>query len=104
MTLSLHDFRTAVCESGLLTSQQSLPRSNRACRPSGSCPKDGSELAKELVRLGLPDQIPVGQRPGWQKVDNLVYGEYVVLDKIGSGGMGQVFKVRAPPHEAASWP
>ncbi len=23
---------------------------------------------------------------------NLVYGEYVVLDKIGSGGMGQVFK------------
>jgi serine/threonine protein kinase len=54
-------------------------------------PADAKMLAREMVRAGLlsvfqADAIYRG-RP-----HNLVLGEYVLLDKIGEGGMGKVFK------------
>lgn len=54
-------------------------------------PADAKMLAREMVRDGLlsvfqADAIYRG-RP-----HNLVLGEYVLLDKIGEGGMGKVFK------------
>ncbi|HET6883532.1 MAG TPA: protein kinase [Pirellulales bacterium] len=48
-------------------------------------------LARELIRqhkLTRYQAIEVFQRRG----RTLVFGEYVVLDKLGEGGMGQVFK------------
>ncbi|MBS0208381.1 MAG: protein kinase [Planctomycetes bacterium] len=54
---------------------------------------DAEQLAKELVRQGKltkyqAHNIYHGRGKG------LVFGEYVVLDRLGAGGMGQVFKAR----------
>ncbi|MBS0209702.1 MAG: protein kinase [Planctomycetes bacterium] len=54
---------------------------------------DAEPIAKELVRLGKltkyqASNVYRGRGKG------LVFGEYVILDKIGAGGMGQVFKAQ----------
>jgi serine/threonine protein kinase len=59
--------------------------------PAERKPHDGEQLAKELVRLKKltayqAQQIYVG------KGRSLVLGEYVILDKLGQGGMGLVLK------------
>ena len=37
------------------------------------------------------------------KTRGLVVGNYVVLDKLGQGGMGQVYKATAPHAWTGSW-
>lgn len=75
--------------SGLLTAEEitefieSLPADRR--------PQDGEQLARELVRQNKltkyqAEQIYAG------KTKLLVLGNYVVLDKLGQGGMGVVLK------------
>ena len=59
--------------------------------PAEKKPHDGEQLAKELVRLKKltayqAQQIYAG------KGRSLVLGEYVILDKLGQGGMGLVLK------------
>src|SRR5271170_4521226 len=59
--------------------------------PPKAHPKDAEELARQLVRADhlTPFQ---GQHVKAGKVKALILGNYTVLDKIGAGGMGQVFK------------
>jgi serine/threonine protein kinase len=61
--------------------------------PPKATPKDAEELARELVRYKKltnfqAEQIYRG------KGKSLVLGNYVLMEKIGAGGMGQVFKAR----------
>src|SRR5271170_5001764 len=89
MEVSLKQFAQDVTASGLLTAddlaafQKELPASER--------PADAADLARKLVRAGKLTKYQAANAVGG-KAKNLVFGEYVVLDKIGAGGMGQVFK------------
>ena len=59
----------------------------------GSAPGNVDRLAAELIRLGrLTKYQAAAIRQG--KTKGLVIGNYVVLDKIGSGGMGLILKAR----------
>jgi eukaryotic-like serine/threonine-protein kinase len=59
--------------------------------PLADCPPDGKRLAEQLVRAKhlTPFQA---QAVYSGKGDGLVLGSYVILDRIGQGGMGTVFK------------
>jgi serine/threonine protein kinase len=74
---------------------------------------DAETLAKELIRQGkLTKYQAANIYQGRGK--GLVFGEYIVLDKLGAGGMGQVFKAQhrkmkrlvalkvLPPHATTS--
>jgi formylglycine-generating enzyme required for sulfatase activity/serine/threonine protein kinase len=67
------------------TFQDSLPPEKR--------PKDGETLARELVRANKLTKYQAQAVYGGN-VKGLVFGQYVVLDKLGEGGMGVVLKAR----------
>jgi|GEM_PF-2174005 len=89
MSLSLAQLSDALARSGLLPAPElsafvdGLPAEER--------PQDGPALAGRLCREGrlTPYQSEVLLKG---EVKGLVYGDYTVLEKIGAGGMGQVFK------------
>ena len=91
MQVLLNQFIKAVTESGLMTSEQveafveELPPEKR--------PEDGKALARELVRHRKLTKFQA-QAIYQGKTKGLKLGDYVVLDRIGQGGMGQVFKAR----------
>ena len=89
MALSSEQFLRQVVASELLTAEEiaaivaALPEERRA--------SEGEQMARELVRQKkltryLAEQIYSG------KGKTLVLGNYVVLDKLGQGGMGVVLK------------
>ncbi|MDX1948845.1 MAG: hypothetical protein SFU86_25885, partial [Pirellulaceae bacterium] len=55
--------------------------------------QDVQELAKELVRQKKLTKFQA-QEAYQGKAKSLVLGNYVILDKIGAGGMGQVYKAQ----------
>ncbi|MBS0210775.1 MAG: protein kinase [Planctomycetes bacterium] len=61
--------------------------------PVGQRPKDGDALAKVLVERGLFTEFQVKQILAG-RASALVLNQYLLIDKIGAGGMGQVFKAR----------
>jgi serine/threonine protein kinase len=91
MSLSLPQFVEALSASGLMTAEELS--AFRARLPPGTADGDAESLARELVRQGKLTSFQVNAV--YQgKTRGLVFGEYVVLDKLGAGGMGRVFRAR----------
>ncbi|MFO1041723.1 MAG: SUMF1/EgtB/PvdO family nonheme iron enzyme [Planctomycetaceae bacterium] len=91
MSLSTEQFIERVTSS-LVMSAEDL-RECLASIPADNQPADGEQLARELVRLKKltrfqAEQIYSGKGSG------LIFGNYVILDKLGQGGMGMVLKAQ----------
>ena len=91
MSITVEQFVERLTESGLLsaaevsTIQEGLPPEKR--------PKDVQQLAQVLVQQGKLTKYQA-QAVYQGKTKGLVFGQYVVLDKLGEGGMGVVLKAR----------
>ena len=87
----LNELVSTLSASGLMTAAEvrafvdGLPESER----SG----DTREMLRRMVRAGRLTRFQA-QALYQRKTRGLVMGNYVVLDKLGAGGMGQVFKAR----------
>src|SRR4051794_36502391 len=82
------DLMTALRGAGLLDAG----RAEEALRLAGGVP-DARGLARELVRAGLLTPFQVNEL-FLGRGDRLALGPYVVLDRLGEGGMGEVLKAR----------
>jgi serine/threonine-protein kinase len=91
VAITLEQFVQHLTASGLMSAtdisafQESLP--------SGKRPKDAETLARGLVQANKLTKYQA-QLVYQGKVKGLVFGEYVVLDKLGQGGMGVVLKAQ----------
>ncbi|MHC4402607.1 MAG: serine/threonine protein kinase [Planctomycetota bacterium] len=91
MAIQLDDVVRSLSHSGLMTADEvetfisSLPDDRR--------PKDARELLQEMLRRRKLTKFQA-QAVYQGKTRGLVLGNYVVVDKLGEGGMGQVFKAR----------
>ena len=89
MAVSLTQFLDRLADSGLMspTDLQAFV----AGLPAGQKPKDGRDLARLLVKSKTLTAFQV-QQIFSGKGQSLVLGNYVILDKLGQGGMGLVLK------------
>src|SRR6516225_3140439 len=86
MTVPVEQFVKQLEDSGILSGD-----TLRDFVPPKAAPKDAAELARELVRnkkLTKFQAETVYRGHG----KSLAVGNYTTLDRIGAGGMGQVFK------------
>jgi len=88
MAVSLEQFMKQLEDSGILAVD-----SLHDFIPPQAHPKDGEELARELVRHKKLTKFQA-EEVYRGKARSLVLGNYVLMEKIGAGGMGQVFKAR----------
>ncbi len=90
MSVSVNEFLRGVGESGLLP--ETVAAAFRGTLPD-DVKNDARRLARALVDAGKLTKYQAAAiyqgRP-----QGLVLGNYVVLEKLGAGGMGQVFKAR----------
>ncbi|MBI3863294.1 MAG: protein kinase [Planctomycetia bacterium] len=88
MAVPVQQFVKLLEDSGILSGE-----TLREFLPPRSHPKDADELLRELVRCNKLTGFQAEQV--WQgKGQGLVLDNYVLLEKIGAGGMGMVFKAR----------
>ena len=91
MSITIEQFVERLTQSGLMSAQEidSFLRQ----LPSEKRPKDVQQLAQVLVQQGKLTKYQA-QAIYQGKTKGLVFGEYVVLDKLGEGGMGVVLKAQ----------
>ncbi len=91
MAISLEQFVKALGESGLMTDEDF--ERFRSALPLQAHGRDAAAVAKQLVADGHLTQYQAAAI--YQgKAKHLVLGNYVALEQLGAGGMGQVFKAR----------
>ena len=86
MALSLKQFVQQLEDSGILAGD-----TLKDFIPPKASPKDVSELARELIRQKKLTKYQA-EEVYRGKAKSLVLGNYVLIEKIGAGGMGLVFK------------
>lgn len=91
MTPTIDQFIRSLVESGLMTADE--VRSFLDSYPADKRPNTAAELARELFRQRLLTKFQA-QAVYQGKTKYLVVGNYVVLDRLGGGGMGQVYKAQ----------
>ena len=89
MTLSLTDFTKRLTDSGLMSPDE--VRAFVEGLPADGRPVDGAQLAKLLVKERRLTRFQAEQVYAG-KGASLTFGNYVILDKLGQGGMGMVLK------------
>lgn len=89
--LTISEFRTIALASGLV-SRDSLEAAEEALRTAPHAPAElsGAELADRLVERGALNRWQAEQMLAGRSRFHL--GPYLILDSIGQGGMGQVFR------------
>ncbi|MBC7818407.1 MAG: DUF1080 domain-containing protein [Planctomycetaceae bacterium] len=91
MPLSRDEFTQQLAASGLLDAA-SVTESLSSLPPDKQ-PQDGEQLARELVRQKKLTKFQAEQLYA-RKGKSLTLGNYVILDKLGQGGMGMVLKAK----------
>ena len=91
MAVLLDQFVETLSQSGLMTAGE--VRAFLDGLGADDKPATGEELARQLFRHGKLTKFQA-QCIYQGKTKGLVLGNYVVLDSIGAGGMGQVYKAR----------
>ena len=91
MPLTVEQFTQRLTSSGVMSEDEL--RDCFAAVPVENRPGDGEQLARELVREKKLTKFQAEQLYAG-KGSSLTLGNYVILDKLGQGGMGMVLKAR----------
>ncbi len=86
MSVSLETFVKELTDSGIIA-----PGKLENFIPPKASPKDAEELAQQLLQGNQLTKYQI-QEVNHGRGKSLSLGGYTILDKIGAGGMGQVFK------------
>ena len=89
MAVTIDQFGKALVASGLLTAEE--VKALWTAIPAGERPKDGETFSALLVKQERLNPFQAQELLSGSGTP-LVLGDYILLQKIGAGGMGQVFK------------